>query len=86
MIVSPIQKFASNITTESTHGSQIYTFREQNKNEEYFKHNIRPPLNNANEANDSNFITGWFSPNESSWISVDKRMSQPDNSSEIISK
>lgn len=86
MIVSPIQKFTSNTNSDSNHGSQIYTFREQNKNEEYFKHNTKPQINNANEANESNFITGCFSPNESSWISVDKRLSQPDNLNDIVSK
>ena len=86
MIISPIHKLANNIPTESTHSSQIYTFREQNKNEEYFKHNNRPQINNANKENESNFVTGYFSPNDSSWVSVDKRLSQPDSTNEIILK
>jgi hypothetical protein len=65
----------SSIPNEGTHSSQIYTFREQNKNEEYFK-SYRFDGNNNIDSNDSDFITGYFSPDEHACTSTDKRKEQ----------
>lgn len=62
----------SNIPNEGTHSSQIYTFREQNKNEEYFK-SYRFDENNNIDSNGSDFATGYFSPDEHACTSTDRR-------------
>lgn len=65
--------------SETNHLSQIYTFREQNKNEEYFKNSKVERVENLN--NESDFVTGYFSPEE---ISIDKN--QNDSQNEIVVK
>lgn len=72
--------------TEGAHGSQIYTFREQNKNEEYFKSGRRVIENPDPDISDSDFVTGYFSPDESACISLDKRISQPEKVDESQDK
>lgn len=60
----PTKNSCISAVAESTHGSQIYTFREQNKNDEYFKSN-KTEKQPDNEMNESDFVTGYFSPDES---------------------
>lgn len=59
---------------DNSNGSHIYTFREQNKNEEYFK--SQKTENTSNEMNDSDFINGYSSHND---ISIDNAQAEKPN-------
>ena len=67
-----ITGMTSNNDTEGIHGNQIYTFREQNKNEEFFKNKKV----DHNEIDDSDFVSGYFSPEENS---IDTRQTKKNN-------
>lgn len=57
-----ISRMSQSGIRDKKHPNQIYTFREQNKNEEYFK--SQKTENTSNEMNDSDFISGYFSPDD----------------------